>query len=442
VNNTVWKIDRAVIGIRNVQIAPKTYDGKKDATVTSVKFTGLRGGDELVINQDYTICDSYFYDANASADGNKVTGTVVLLSGPKTDNYTFVNDGTSGSRKSFEQSAGITRAAAIDNIPHGELTVYNKSVQKYTCDFKQFLPKAPTGEYGTANYTLQSVVSDTGYSVVILGGKEQCTFENGVLEMIFQTPGDASKKTGKVGTITVKVTTTNYEGMILTLDLNAKDKTRLEPGELSCTSLIYGQPLSAAVIQGTMYEAGTKNPVAGKFYWENDKVLSVGDHLVDYVFIADEAGKYETYDGTVTVTVKAKPLIKPNHHHSSSGGSGNSADSADATTLASTALTLPEAALAGTPGTSLSTVKLPGNIGTEADSEKTDSILEERIEDQLSGADANADTSDITDDAQQMNTADSASERTSGNMIWITLLVFAVILAGAGIVLVQKDKHE
>ena len=60
---------------------------------------------------------------------------------------------------------------------------------------------------------------------------------------------------------------------------------------------------------------------------------------------------------------------------------------------------------------------------------------------------ANADTtavdaSDDTEDAQQAGAAAVASGQDSGTMIWIVLLVIAVILAGAGIVLVQKSKKK
>ena len=60
---------------------------------------------------------------------------------------------------------------------------------------------------------------------------------------------------------------------------------------------------------------------------------------------------------------------------------------------------------------------------------------------------ANADTtavdaSDDTEDAQQVGAVAAASGQNSGTMIWIILLVIAVILAGAGIVLVKKGKKK
>lgn len=60
---------------------------------------------------------------------------------------------------------------------------------------------------------------------------------------------------------------------------------------------------------------------------------------------------------------------------------------------------------------------------------------------------ANADTtavdaSDDTEDAQQVGAVAVASGQNSGTMIWLVLLVIAVILAGAGIVLVKKGKKK
>lgn len=55
---------------------------------------------------------------------------------------------------------------------------------------------------------------------------------------------------------------------------------------------------------------------------------------------------------------------------------------------------------------------------------------------------ADTDASDAADDVQQAGAAAVASGQNSGTMIWIVLLVIAVILAGAGIVLVQKSKKK
>ena len=52
------------------------------------------------------------------------------------------------------------------------------------------------------------------------------------------------------------------------------------------------------------------------------------------------------------------------------------------------------------------------------------------------------DDTDTADDAQQAGAVDAVSGQNSGSMLWIVLLVIAVILAGAGIILVRKGKKK
>ena len=55
---------------------------------------------------------------------------------------------------------------------------------------------------------------------------------------------------------------------------------------------------------------------------------------------------------------------------------------------------------------------------------------------------ADTDASDTVEDAQQAGAVETVSGQNSGSMLWIVLLVIAVILAGAGIILVRKGKKK
>ncbi len=127
------------------------------------------------------------------------------------------------------------------------------------------------------------------------------------------------------------------------------------------------------------------------------------------------------------------------HHHSSSDDSGSSAG-----TMAPTS----PAVSAETTKTSLPKVKLPEtktDVQTPTDETNTkESYVAGDTDktDVANAADTNADVADSTEDVQQADAEDIVSEQTSGNMIWIILLLVAVILAGAGMVLVGKGKKK
>ena len=73
------------ISIESATVQDKTYDGKTDATVGTVTFTGLVNGESLTSGTDYT-ATAAFTDKNAG-DSKQATVTVELKNG----NYTFSN---------------------------------------------------------------------------------------------------------------------------------------------------------------------------------------------------------------------------------------------------------------------------------------------------------------------------------------------------------------
>ncbi len=59
--------------------------------------------------------------------------------------------------------------------------------------------------------------------------------------------------TGQIGTVKVKVTTTNYEDFQLTLVLNAVNQIKPTPdGEITAAEITYGDALSKSTILGKM----------------------------------------------------------------------------------------------------------------------------------------------------------------------------------------------
>jgi uncharacterized repeat protein (TIGR02543 family) len=71
--------DAVTIAISHAALAPKTYDGEKTATVSSLTFSNLKAGDTLRPGEDYTVDSARFADANA---GDGVTALLYVSLNP------------------------------------------------------------------------------------------------------------------------------------------------------------------------------------------------------------------------------------------------------------------------------------------------------------------------------------------------------------------------
>ena len=130
--NVSWKITPAELTIADATVAAKTYDGKKDATVNSVSFTGFVNNETLTMGSDYTTTGE-FNDANAG-DNKNVTVTVTLNNTDTAKNYTLKNGG-------IFNKTGVTISKAAT-------------------------PAAPTGLYGIKGQKLSTVILPAGWSWV------------------------------------------------------------------------------------------------------------------------------------------------------------------------------------------------------------------------------------------------------------------------------------
>ena len=79
-----YTINRAALTIASVAVEGKTYDGTTDAKVTSVTFSGLQNGEELVSGTDYTVA-GVFDEANIGM--RTATVTVTMKDTAKARNY-------------------------------------------------------------------------------------------------------------------------------------------------------------------------------------------------------------------------------------------------------------------------------------------------------------------------------------------------------------------
>ena len=296
----------------------KAYDGTTDlpdgkiSLVSAAGSAGCQAGLPLPLSEGngFELTDAKYDSANASETEKNISFTVKLTD----TNYTF-EDGTT--EKAFtlngaeleDKSFKINKAAAPTNIQSGTLNVINGTKQTYTYDFSKLLPELSEGEYGTVSYGNRatiSLVSQSGYYY----DETIVEFKNGVL-ILAQFYAKDGTMTGQIGTVKVKVTTTNYENFQLTLVLNAVARiTPVADGSITASKITYGQTLSESRISGTMKDGDTV--VEGTFSWQlpDDTILGASTlgHSVGWKFTPTDGNTYTEVTGIVKVPVAPKSI--------------------------------------------------------------------------------------------------------------------------------------
>ena len=284
-----WKITPREV-TPTIEVASCTYTGDAlEPTVTVKDDIG-----NIIDQKEYEI----FYSNNTHA--GIATVTIKDVEG---GNYVL-----SEANKTFE----ITKASA-PAAEAGSLTITNGTQLTYTYDFKQLLPEAPNGDYGTVRYDLgnrQTAINFTAHGYYL--DPERAEFEGSKLTLVGLYAKDGTA-TGQIGTVKVNVTTTNYEDFQLTLVLNAVNQIKPTPdGEITAAEITYGDALSKSTILGKMKDPDTGKSVNGTFAWTDGTIKpNAGDYEADWTF-TPAAGyeKYATVTGTVTIKVnKATPTF-------------------------------------------------------------------------------------------------------------------------------------
>ena len=198
--------------------------------------------------------------------------------------------------KTFE----ITKAAA-PAAEAGSLTITNGLHKTYSLGLSTLLPKltAPC-DYGEIIYDKKV---DTA-----LGKGTYVTLVNGKTGELTLEANRSGTDEGQFGTITVTISTSNYQDITLTINVSAKN--RLTPvltgtPTLTPTELTYGESLSKIKITGTMKVGDTV--VKGTFSWQQpgDTILDASTlgHDVGWKFTPEDGNTYTEATGTATVRV-------------------------------------------------------------------------------------------------------------------------------------------
>lgn len=301
-----WKIIPAELTV-SVPSVEKEYDGTANATVTPT-FNGLQGKDTLT-TADYSVTAA-FEDAKVGYK-KTVIGTVTLKQTDTANNYLLKNNGT------FSTGEGTIKKADAPTVQPVELTIYNGVQKDYFVDLPP-LPELGEGKsYGTVGYRKTHTINlSEGYKAQSdLGADPENLKTLRLLLHMTQT----GSLTGEIGTVTIPVTTSNYQDIDLTVNVSAVNQIKPKPvGTITATPITYGNELSMSTITGTMQDPATGDAVNGTFTWVTpDEKLKAGNHNAEWTFTPYESygGKYTTNTGTATVTVNPKAVtvsITPN----------------------------------------------------------------------------------------------------------------------------------
>ena len=291
----------------------KTYDGTTDlpanAKITFKSADSYYTGTTLRLAKgtDYEVSNAHYDSADASETEKTVSFTIKL----KNAGYVF-EDGTT--QKDFtlngadfdDKTFQINKATVPKNNPTGTLNIINGTCQTYTYDFNNILPGLSEGKYGTISYGQAdiSLVSQSGYYY----DETIVEFKKGVLTLA-QFYAKDGKMTGKIGTVKVNVTTTNYADFQLKLVLNAVNQIKPTPdGEITAAEITYGDTLSKSTISGKMKDPDTGKSVNGTFAWTDGTIKPDANDNYEAEWTFTPAEGYEEYaTATGTVTIKVKP---------------------------------------------------------------------------------------------------------------------------------------
>ena len=322
--SVTWTLEPYELSVENScpALINKEYDGTAAVTDSTNGINGLAGfmldsknsrnPKLLTLNNlnldksDYELSNMKF--DSAEAGDRTFTGTMTLKPG---GNFVFAG----GSRVMQIEYGSVNNrqwvyinSAIIADPAAKALQVANNHAATYTVDLSALLPALESPkEYGKVTYALDTVSINGGYYDAEKGNAE---VKDGKLILPIQAV--KTDTTGSIGSVQVKVSTTNYLDFTLPINVNATNKI-VPTGEptLSATTLTYGQALSAIKLSGTMKD-GDKT-VPGTFAWVDGTVKpSAGSYEAAWKFTPTDGDTYAETTGTVSITVnKAKPTGEP-----------------------------------------------------------------------------------------------------------------------------------
>ena len=271
-----WKITPKTV-TPTIEVEPCTYTG--DALEPAVT---LKDGDAVIPAGEYTAA----YSNNTNAGVGQVTIT-------NNDGGNYV---IQGSTQDFTIDKVRAPAAEV-----GSLTITNGLHKTYSFDLSTLLPKltAPCN-YGTITYDRKVDTNlGVGSFITLVDGK------TGELTLDANRSGTDE---GQFGTITVTISTSNYQDITLTINVSAKNRiTPTGTPTLSKNAITYGDALNTIALSGKLYDNVNNVDVDGTFEWVDGTHIPVvgnGTYAAEWIFEPTDTEKYLTVSGRSNITVE------------------------------------------------------------------------------------------------------------------------------------------
>ena len=298
-------VKKSNVGIYNFIITGEgNYTGEVKATwqitprevtptieVASCTYTGDALEPNVTVKDGNTVIPTDEYTVEYSDNTNAGTGWVTIkdVAG---GNYVI---------KEKTQDFTITKAIAPTNIQSGTLTITNGLHKTYSLDLSTLLPKltAPC-DYGTITYN-KKVDTNLGVGSFI-------TLVNGKTGELTLEANRSGTDEGQFGTITVTISTGNYQDITLTINVSAKNRiTPTGTPTLSKNAITYGDALNTIALSGKLHDNVNNVDVDGTFEWVDGTHIPVvgnGTYAAEWIFEPTDTEKYLTVSGRSNITVE------------------------------------------------------------------------------------------------------------------------------------------
>ena len=283
-----------------------------DYEVTAAEFVSADAGENKPINQTITLKNENFvFYPTEIINVKGITTTDKTL--------TYTNFTPTEAYPSGGTTFNIEKAPMPDFDKAVTLEVINDLENTYTID----LPALPALEspktYGDITYTVASQSLEHGYATL---GQPTVKQVDGKYQLCLTVPAVKYDQETSIGTILVKVTTTNYNDVVLTVNLQSVNKRKLGMFVSVATDpVVYGMTLGDIKLSAQATDGGQVIP--GTIAWEDPltTVPAAGQATYRWTFTPDDTMHYLTASNTIHFSVdKATPTGAPTYTAITAGG--------------------------------------------------------------------------------------------------------------------------
>ena len=334
--SVTWTLEPYELSVENScpALINKEYDGTAAVTDSTNGINGLAGfmldsknsrnPKLLTLNNlnldksDYELSNMKF--DSAEAGDRTFTGTMTLKPG---GNFVFAG----GSRVMQIEYGNVNNrqwvyinSAIIADPAAKALQVANNHAATYTLDLSALLPKLESPKkYGEVAYALDTVSINGGYYDAAKGNAEVKGDK-----LILPIQAVKTETTGDIGSVKVKVSTTNYHDFTLTVNLQAVNKRKLGMFVSMATDpVVYGMTLGDIKLSAEATVGKDNQVIPGTIAWEDPltTVPAAGRATYRWTFTPDDTMHYLTASDTITFLVdKATPTGAPTYTAITTGG--------------------------------------------------------------------------------------------------------------------------